>query len=263
MSPLARYWRIWTRMAAMSLQVQLSYRWGSIGFLLGKIVRLVFFFGFVAAVFTHTETLAGYTLVETALFFLTFNIVDMTAQVFFRGIYGARRAVTDGDFDFYLIQPCSPLFRLACSTVDFLDTLTLLPVIALAGLVFAKLPDPGWAGAAAYVLLTLNGVLIALAFHVFVAGLAVRTQELENAIWIYRDVMFMGKFPVDIYGKAARWVLTAVIPIAVMCTFPAKALLGLLSPAWTAYAFGLCAVMLAAARWYWLGSVARYTSSSS
>ena len=260
---ITRYWRIWTRMAAMSLQVQLSYRWGSVGFLLGKMVRLLFFFGFVAAVFTHTETLAGYSLVETALFFLTFNIVDMTAQIFFRGIYGARRAVTDGDFDFYLIQPCSPLFRLACSTVDFLDVLTLVPVLIMAGMVFGRLPDPGWLGYLAYGLLTLNGILIALAFHVFVAGLAVRTQELENAIWIYRDVMFMGKFPVDIYGTAARWALTLVIPIAVMCTFPAKALLGLLSAGWTAYAFALSAGMLLGARAYWTGSVRRYTSSSS
>lgn len=260
---LKKHWRIWTRMAAMSLQVQLSYRWGSLGFLLGKMVRLVFFFGFVAAVFNHTETLAGYTLVETALFFLTFNIVDMTAQVFFRGIYGARRAVQDGDFDFYLIQPCNPLFRLACSTVDFLDTVTMLPVLAMTVVVFSKLPDPGWLGVLFYVLLTLNGVLIALAFHILVAGLAVRTQELENAIWIYREIMFMGKFPVDIYGKVLRAVLTLVIPIAVMCTFPAKAVLGLLTPGWAAYAFALCAAMLLLSRWYWRGSVARYTSSSS
>jgi ABC-2 type transport system permease protein len=260
---MRKHWAIWTRMAAMSLQVQLSYRWGSLGFLLGKMVRLLFFFGFVAAVFNHTDSLAGYSLEETALFFLTFNLVDMTAQIFFRGIYGARRAVQDGDFDFYLIQPCHPLFRLACSTVDFLDTVTMLPVLFMTAVVFGRLPDPGWIGILAYVLLTLNGVLIALAFHVFVAGLAVRTQELENAIWIYREVMFMGKFPVDIYGQALRMILTLVIPIAVMCTFPAKAALGLLSPAWAAYAFGLCAVMLTLSGWYWRDSVSRYTSSSS
>lgn len=263
MKGLGRYWRIWTRMAAMSLQVQLSYRWGSLGFLLGKLIRLLFFFAFVAAVFQHTDSMAGYSLVETALFFLTFNLVDMTAQIFFRGIYGARRAIAEGDFDFFLIQPCSPLFRMACSTVDFLDILTILPVFIMMGMVFSRLPPLSWQAYAAYSLLTLNGVSIALAIHVFVGGLAVRTQELENTIWIYRDIMFMGKFPVDIYGTAARWMLTLVIPIAVMCTFPAKALLGLLSPAWAAYAFGLNIILLASAARYWRGSIARYTSSSS
>ncbi len=264
MSRLRRYGAIWVRMAAMSLQAQLSYRWGSFGFLLGKLIRLFFFFAFVAAVFQHTESLAGYTLVETALFFLTFNIVDLTAQIFFRGIYGARRAVVDGDFDFYLIQPCSPLFRMAFSTVDFLDLVTFVPVAVMTGMVFSRLPAGlGWERYLAYGLLTANGIGIAMAIHVFVAGLAVRTQELENTIWIYRDVMFMGKFPVDIYGTAARWALTLVVPIAVMCTFPAKALLGGLSLGWGVYALGLNVVLLAASAWYWRASVLRYTSSSS
>ena len=260
----ARLWRIWLRMASMSLQVQLSYPLGSVGFLLGKLVRMGFFFAFVAAAFRHTETLAGYTLAETALFFLTFNLVDIAAQILFRGIYGARRTVSDGDFDFYLIQPCSPLFRMLLITLDFLDIATMLPVLVLMWGVFANLPAGLGPGRyALYLLLTANGVAIAAAIHVLVAALAVRTQELENTIWIYRDIMFMGKFPTDIYGATARWALTLVIPVAVMCTFPAKALLGLLSPAWTAYAFGLSAVLLAASAWFWRDSVRLYTSSSS
>lgn len=263
MNQAVRYWRMWLRMASMSLLAQLTYPLGSVGFLVGKLIRLLFFFAFVAAVFKHTDTLAGYSLAETALFFLTFNVVDMTAQIFFRGIYSSRRVVTDGDFDFYLVQPCSPLFRMALTTVDFLDIATIVPVLVMVGICFTKLPGLGLWRYALYALLTVNAVVIAFSIHVAVAGLAVRTQELENAIWIYRDLMFMGKFPVDIYGGLARWVLTLAIPIAVMCTFPAKALLGLLSTGWIVYSFALAAVFLAASGWFWLDSVARYTSSSS
>lgn len=264
MSGLAFYGRVWRRMASMSLQGQLAYPIGSLGFLLGKLFRLVFFLGFFGAVFRHTPTLGGYTLAEMALFFLTFNLVDMLAQILFRGVYAARRTVQDGDFDFYLVQPCSPLFRMAFTTVDFLDVVTIVPVLALTGGLFGRLPgglDP--AGLALYVLLVLNGLSIAMAIHIAVAGLAVRTQELESAIWVYRDVMFMGKFPVDIYGDVTRWALTFILPIAVMTTFPAKALLGTLEPRWLAYALGLNAVLLAAAARYWLDSIKQYTSSSS
>ncbi|HEX4048577.1 MAG TPA: ABC-2 family transporter protein [Elusimicrobiota bacterium] len=260
---LRKYGRIWVRTASMAMQAQLTYRLGSFGFLAGKMIRLVFFFAFIVAIFGHVQTVAGYDLIQTALFFLTFNVVDMTAQIFFRGVYGARRIVTEGDFDFYLVQPCSPLFRMVCSTVDFLDIVTLVPVLAMVGVVFARLPPLGWERYAAYAVLVVNGVALVFSLHVFVAGLAVRTQELENAIWIYRDVMFMGKFPVDVYAPAVRWALTFGIPIAVMTSFPAKALLGLLSPAWAAYALALTAVFLALSARYWSGSVARYTSSSS
>lgn len=258
-----KYFRIWTRTASMAMQAQLTYRLGSFGFLLGKMIRLVFFFAFVVAIFSHVETVAGYSLVETALFFLTYNLVDMIAQIFFRGVYGARRTVTEGDFDFYLVQPCSPLFRMVCSTVDFLDIITLLPVLVMIGMTFARLPAYEWTRYAAYALLVGNGVALIFAIHVFVAGLAVRTQELENAIWIYRDVMFMGKFPVDVYARPVRAALTFAVPIAVMTTFPAKALLGLLSPGWAAYAAGLSAASVALSAVWWRGSVARYTSSSS
>jgi ABC-2 type transport system permease protein len=259
----AKYGRIWLMTASMAMQAQLTYRLGSFGFLLGKMMRLLFFFAFVVAVFSHVESVAGYSLVETALFFLTFNLVDMAAQILFRGVYGARRTVAEGDFDFYLIQPCSPLFRMVCSTVDFLDLLTIVPVIVMTGMVFARLPPLPWTAYALYALLLVNAVVLIFAVHVAVAALAVRTQELESAIWIYRDIMFMGKFPVDVYAPAVRWALTFGIPIAVMTTFPAKALLGLLAPAWILYALVLSAAAVAASLWFWRDSLARYTSSSS
>ena len=171
--------------------------------------------------------------------------------------------ISEGDFDFYLVQPCSPLFRMTCSSVDFLDIITIIPVIVMTGMVFARLPPLGWERYAAYGLLMANGVALIYAIHILVAALAVRTQELESAIWIYRDVMFMGKFPVDVYAPAVRWALTIGIPIAVMTTFPAKALLGRLSPLWVAYAFALTAVALPLSWLFWKNSVARYTSSSS
>ena len=149
------------------------------------------------------------------------------------------------------------------TTVDVLDILTLIPVLIMLAMTFARLPPYGWERYAAYAALTVNGVALILAMHVFVAGIAVRTQELENVIWIYRDVMFMGKFPADVYARPVRWALTFGVPVAVMTTFPAKALLGRLSPAWGAYAVVLTVVALALSARYWRGSIARYTSSSS
>lgn len=260
---VAKYLRIWLLSAAMSMQAQLTYRLGSFGFLLGKTIRVLFFFAFVAAVFDHVESVAGYTLAETALFFLTFNLVDMAGQILFRGVYGARRTVADGDFDFHLVQPCSPLFRLVFSTVDFLDVITIIPVIVMTVIAFLRLPPLDWHAYALYTALLANGLALTMAIHVLVAGVAVRTQEMESAIWIYRNVMFMGKFPAEIYRPAVRWGLTVIVPVAVMTSFPAQAALGRLSPAWIGYAFALTGVSLAFSAWFWTDSLARYTSSSS
>lgn len=263
MSELRRYFKIWICCAGMALQAQLSYRLGSVGFVIGKLIRVFFFFAFIVAIFSHVKSVAGYSLLETALFFMTFNLVDIIAQIFFRGVYGARRTVSEGDFDFYLIQPCSPLFRMVATTVDFLDAVTILPVVAMTIVLLARLPSATFGHIALYAALIANAVVLIFSIHVAVAAIAVRTQELENAIWIYRDIMFMGKFPASVYARPVRYALTFLIPIAVMTSFPASALLGRLSIAWILYALALSAVFLTLSIRFWQSCVAHYTSSSS
>ena len=262
-SPLQRHWRVWLRMAVMSFWVQMSYGVGSLGFLLGKIIRLTFFFAYIVAIFKHTDRLAGFSLAETALFFLTFNIVDITAMVFFRGVYSARHVVEDGDLDYYLIQPVSALFRIAAGNVDFMDVASMVPVLLLMAMTWTGLGPIGPLGVFFYLVLVVNGIVIALAMHVFVAALAVRTQELENTIWIYRDLMFLGKFPVDIYAAPLKWALIVLIPIGVMTTFPAKALLGILAARWIAYSLALGGATMAGSLLFWNDAIRRYTSVSS
>jgi ABC-2 type transport system permease protein len=261
---LRKHARVWWRMAAMSFMLQLGSKLSSAGFLAGKLVRLFFFLAFIVAIFGHTSALAGYSLVQTALFFLTYNLVDITAQLFFRGIYSARRIVTEGDLDYFLVQPANPLFRMASYLVDFLDLTSLAPVVAMIVIAALKLPvRPRVAQVAAYAALVLNGILLAASFHIAVAAMAVWTQELDNAIWIYRDVMTLGRFPVDIYASPIRWALMVVVPVGVMTTFPTRALLGILTPAWAAYAFALSAVAMTASLAFWNHALARYTSVSS
>src|ERR1700730_5847684 len=153
-----RYLRIWVRLAIMSFMVQAESFLSSFGYLLGKVVRLGFFLFFIFSIFKHTNALAGYTLPEVALFFLTFNIVDILAQLFFRGIYGVRSLIREGDFDYFLIQPTNVLFRVAFHTVDFLDVVTILPVLYITFYVLRRVPG-GISGGhlAAYLLLLLNG----------------------------------------------------------------------------------------------------------
>ncbi len=258
-----KYARIWGRLAQMSLMNQLSTKMASLGFLLGKLMRFGFFLVFIIAIFRHAKTLSGYSLEQTVFFFLTFNLIDIAAQFLFRGMYGVRTIVENGDFDYYLSQPLDPLFRIAIHMTDFLDLLSLVPVLAMLAYSGARLPGASWGGAALYFLLIGSGIAIATAMHIAVAGVAVWTQELENTIWVYRDLMTFGRFPVDIYSGPVRWVLTFVIPIAVIVSFPAQAMMGRLAPIWVAYSLCLAAASLAASLAFWRLAVRNYTSVSS
>ena len=180
------------------------------------------------------------------------------------GASSAKGILTTSSF-----SPPNVLFRVAFQTVDFLDVVTILPVFAIAFYVMHHIGGAGGQPSAPtlrwllYGLLTLNGLLIAFAIHIAVASLAVLTQELENTIWIYRDLMTLGRFPSDIYDSPMRAVLTFVVPVAVMVSFPAKAFLGRLSAAWMIHAFFMAMTSLALSLWFWRFATRRYTSVSS
>src|SRR5262245_35585320 len=114
--------------------------------------------------------------------------------------------------------------------VALLALLTLLPLGTVTGWTLTRLATPVTSdGVAPYFLLWRNAMLLAYAFHVFVGSLYVKTQEFESAIWVYRDVMTLGRFPISIYNELVRTLLVTVVPIGIMISFPAQALLGLLS----------------------------------
>jgi ABC-2 type transport system permease protein len=259
-----KYFRIWVRLAIISFLVQMESFISSFGYLLGKLVRIGFFLFFLFSIFKHTNALAGYTLPEVALFFLTFNMIDILAQLFFRGIYGIRNLIREGDFDYFLIQPTNILFRVAFHTVDFLDVVTIVPVFFITAYVLRQIPGgvTPWR-LVPYGFLILNGLVIAFAIHITVASLAVLTQELENTIWIYRDLMTLGRFPSDIYDAPMRGVLTFLVPVAVMVSFPAKAYLGKLAPIWLLHALAMSMTSLALSLYFWRFATRRYTSVSS
>ncbi len=123
-----KYFRVWRRLAVMSFLVQAESFVSSFGYLLGKFVRIGFFLFFLTSIFKHTDAIAGYSMEEIALFFITFNVVDIIAQLFFRGIYGVRSLIREGDFDYFLIQPTNILFRVAFHSVDFLATHLKTPI---------------------------------------------------------------------------------------------------------------------------------------
>jgi len=258
------YVRVWWRLCELNFASELSTRMASLGFLAGKLVRFVFFLVFLFAIFRTIPSLKGYTLPEVVLFFMTFNLVDVLAQFFFRGIYGIKAMIRTGVFDNLLTQPINPLFRVSFDMVSLLDLVTLIPIFAVTYWALSRVSgnlSPG--RCVLYAVLVGNGVAIAYAIHVLVAALAVATQELDNTIWVYRDLITLGRFPVNVYAEGVRLILIYVVPVAVMTSFPAQAALGLLSPIGMAWALALAALFLGLSRLAWRGALRHYTSVSS
>lgn len=260
---ISKYIKVCLALMLNSFKTQLATSLGSAGYLIGKLIRFFFFLGYLIALFKQVPGINGYTLPEMVLFFMTFNVVDVMAQFFFRGLYGIKPLIDEGDFDKILTQPVRPLFRLCCMGMDLLDLITMIPIMVVSFYTLKKIPNPmTLQHVSIYLFLFLNAMFLAFSIHVFVGGLSVQTQEFEGAIWLYRDIMTLGRFPVSIYAEAVRTVLLTVLPIGVMISYPAQALLGLLSWKAVLYATGLGLLFYVTSIKYWNYTLREYTSNS-
>lgn len=260
---MKKYFHVWLKLTNASFQFFFISRIGAILFLGGKILRFIFYLFFLVILISKTQVFAGYNLWQVVLFYLTFNFIDSATQMVFREVYRFRQQVVSGNFDLILVKPVNSLFRALFGGADLLDMITLLPFLIFVGIAAYNIPGLTFIGIITYLVLIINALWIAMSFHIMVLALAILTTEIDHAIMIYRDFTGMGKLPVDIYGEPLRSFVTFVIPVGIMMTYPAKALMGLLSIYGIFFAVLFSVIIFLSSIVLWRYALRRYTSASS
>lgn len=260
---MKKYFKVWLIFTISSFQMQMNIRWGLALFLFAKILRFATFTFFLLILLKSTKTLAGYNLDQIILFFLSFNFVDILSQLMFREVYRFRPKIISGTFDFYLIKPVSPLFRSLFSGADLLDLLTLIPLILVIFILINKMHLITLFSISIYLVMLSLGLLVAASCHILVLSLGILTTEIDNAIMLYRDIAGLGKMPIDIYIEPIRGLLTFLIPVAIMMTFPAKTLMGLLSFQFIVYAISFTLILFFLSIRVWNLALKNYSSAGS
>ncbi|RLC32670.1 hypothetical protein DRH13_01410 [Candidatus Woesebacteria bacterium] len=262
MKKINYYLRVWWMMSKNAFLAMLNHRMGVVIFTAGKVLRFTFFGAFIYFLLSKTNTLAGYTLHQTLFFFLTFNLIDVISQFLFREAYRFRPLIVSGNFDLILIKPINALFRSLMGGADILDLFTIPPLI-FAVYYVGSLLDPTASQVILYIILVANGLVISTAFHIAVLSLGIITLEIDHTIMIYRDLTNLGRLPIDIYKQPLKGVLTYLVPVGVMITLPAKAMMGLVTPVGVAISFALGFIMMTLMLRFWKLALKQYTSASS
>lgn len=260
---MKRYVVIWLHSMLAEAQTSFASRLGVILFTLAKFLRFGFFIIFILLIFGRTQTLNGYSLWEIIFFYATFNFIDVVPQMLLRSTYRFRNYVISGNFDFFMVQPISALFRALFGGSDILDIPMLFISIGFIIYSGAHIPIFSIGTVLLYILLVLNALLIAMSFHIFVLSVGVATTEVDNTIMLYRDLTQMGRVPITVYQTGVSFLLTFVAPIGIMMTFPVQALLGTLSTQFVLYSFLVGTLFFVGALLAWRQGVRHYSSASS
>lgn len=224
---LRTYWLIWYTTAANALQQAFVSPWTNALFFLGKAIRFSMMLAFLFVLRRANAGMAGYTADQVVVFFLTYQLVDISTQILYRGVYMFSPLIRDGRFDGFLSKPMSPLFRALTGHPDINDTLFLLPVLVSTAWIFSTLELAlTGVGIAWYLLLLANGFLIATGLHILILAAGILLTDVDGVIWLYRDLMRFGQFPAVVYAEPLRSVLYFVVPVGLMVTIPAEVLLG-------------------------------------
>lgn len=259
---LKYYIKIWWLLTKNSFIVVMGQRVALTIFLLGKILRFIFFVSFLFYVVLGAKGILGYSSNQIIFFFLVFTLVDTVSQFFFREVYRFRPKVVSGDFDLSLVKPVNPLFISLLGGADIIDLITIPPLIITVFYV-GSLFDPNIIQVFIFLILLLNALFVAAAFHIAVLAVGIITLEIDHTVMIYRDLTSFGRFPVDIYKQPLQGILTYVIPIGIMFSLPAKSLVGMVSLQGIilSIVFGFSAIFLSLK--FWDFALTKYTSASS
>lgn len=252
--------KIFSLFARLSFKTIFQGRFGAWLFLAGKILRFGFFLVFISVLFGKTKLIKGYSLEQVIIFFLTYNLIDTIAQALFREVYRFRPLVLFGGFDLVLTKPYHPFLRVLLGGIDFLDIFLIVPYAGLIIFFASKIPALHPLSSILYLLFIFNSILIATAFHIAVLALGIMTTNVDHTILIYRDLTSLGRFPIDIYQSPLREIFTYILPVAVIMTFPVKALFGLLNPFFIAWSFLVSLLLCFLSIKLWNYALKRYQS---
>jgi ABC-2 type transport system permease protein len=176
----------------------------------------------------------------------------------------AVEQIRRGTFDFVLLKPKDPQFLV--TTARFLPwrALNLLTAMGLFGYGFSRLgraPHPADVAAAA--LLFCASVVILHSLWMVSVSLSFWVVKLDNLTYLFGAVFDVARWPSSVFRGAMRVVFTFVLPVAVMTTFPAEALLGRTAAPKLVVAAAVAIVTATVSRLIFRRAVRRYTSASS
>ncbi len=199
----------------------------------------------------------GEVLLVQAVFLLAKGVVNP----FFAGIvWNTLIRVREGTYDLLLIKPRSVLFMTLLTSIDVEDLGKLLGGVGVLVLALSGLPAAAPENWLAFVLLFACSVCVFMSFSFFMAGSCFKWVGNSRVYEIFDALSAFAMYPMSIFSKGLRVLVTAVIPLAIMAFIPASVLLGK-SIEYLAFALGSGAVFLAAGAFFWTRMLRSYTSA--
>jgi ABC-2 type transport system permease protein len=216
-------------------------------------------------VFHDRPVIAGWQFAEALVVVGWFTLLEAILE---GAINPSLTAVVEhirkGTLDFVLLKPADAQFLVSTSRFEPWRSTNVLTALAIWVYAFLKLGrGPSPLGILAALVLLASATLLLYSLWILTVSAAFYVVKVDNLTNLFGSVFDAARWPVQIFRGVLRWVFTLVVPLALMTTYPAEALLGRLSLGALVGSVVGAGVFSWLSRRVWLDSLARYSSASS
>ena len=217
----------------------------------------------LVVVYAHRPSVAGWSfdqaLVVVGIFILMKGVLEGAVNP---SLASVVEHIRKGTLDFVLLKPADAQFLVSTARFDLWKVSDLIAGVAMGVIALHRLGHVPSARALLVTSLLLGiAVLILYSIWILVISLAFSVVKVDNLSFLFSSIYDAARWPSSVFRGAVAFVFTFVIPLTVMTTYPALALLDRLAP-WRAGVAGGGALLFAGvARVVWLRSLRRYTGA--
>lgn len=260
------YWDLLWGYISQHVQARLVYRGDLIAGLIGDLIFQAVSLIFLLVIFTQVPDLAGWSRAETIFIFGYFGLPYAIFGTLASGFFDfTDKYIIRGELDRLLLRPVGSLFQMLLEAVDLEPLASLFSGSALLIWAGSQLQlDLRWYDPLLLLLLVAGSVAVYAGVYLSLACIAFWTDSRTGIINLVWNLNQYGKYPVTIYNRVWRFVLSWLLPFAFTAAYPAGyflrresfALYALLTPLVGAAAFTLAVAI-------WRAGVARYHGTGS
>ena len=246
---------------ALALQYRLEFVVEGLLALLWMAVTLVP----LIVVFGNREAVAGWTfpemLVVLGWFVALKGILEGTLSP---SLLQVVDHVRKGTLDFVLLKPADAQLLVSLSKIEPWRVVDLGGALVIFVYAFRHI---GHAPSLLHVVLAgallCAAVLVLYSIAILVVSIAFVAVRVDNLLYLFQSVFDVARWPNSVFRGFLAMFFTFVLPLALMTTYPALALLGKITATTAAGALLGSLLFASIARLIWLSSIRRYTSASS
>ncbi|MBI2375865.1 MAG: ABC-2 family transporter protein [Deltaproteobacteria bacterium] len=245
--------------ALLSLQYRLDFVVGAFMAVFWTVTALVP----LVVLFQMRDNVAGWTFPESLVVIGCFTTLKgLMSGVMQPSLGSVVEHIRKGTLDFLLLKPADAQLLISTSRIDLARSTDVLGGMGLSiyGASSSGVAlSPSSVGLAAALLL--SGTAILYSFWVLAVSLAFHVVKVDNLSYLIVSTFDAARWPSTVFRGLLSFLFTFVIPLALMTTYPALALLGRVDGTQVSISLAAAAGFLALSRFAWARSIGRYTSA--